>query len=423
MLARRTIGSASRGGGGGGGGLLRAHPPPLLCSSSSLDPFLLARHERRRNGVRIWSFSAASSPSSSSCGYGSHAHGSHSEAPGVYEEQEAEVIPHSFAAETTTTSTTSSTIKIAALEGELKSEDNASSSSASSWWPRWKEEAEEEEEVGGRRPGSAAPQKGMVVAAMEKLGRAVRWMGPGGMFNYLRDVSSFPEDQRPIARRVYLKREDYMVPPKTPLTQREDHRWKRRAQKAKEDANNYAKSVDAKVEDFKRPTSLEEWGMVVEARIRQSMIDPVNGITSLPKEEEKEQDKKDPSGSLLRKQQDEEENPFVDRTTSIMHRLMKKNGCLPPWIELDKEIREGVEELDRLIQIEHQKWREENERTKRSVLKFRDSVEWSKFRRVTEDRVKTLNSKILHYNLIVPAITLQKFSLNLEWELDKLEIH
>jgi hypothetical protein len=164
-----------------------------------------------------------------------------------------------------------------------------------------------------------------LIGVFEKMIKAINWFGPGSNPRYLREVSNVGAPEiLPLERRKFLTADHANAPRSTPPSKRQRDADLFRALKAREGAENYLKSHEERLQDLKRPTTLDGWGGLVEARIREAMADwkptgkPQRALTG-----------------------DEDENPYIDNTTRIMNRIMIKNGCLPPWIELEKEI--GVE--------------------------------------------------------------------------------
>ncbi len=225
----------------------------------------------------------------------------------------------------------------------------------------------------------------------------------------------------------------------------------------------------------KRPKTLEEWTELAEARIRESM---------------NEQDQQPPGPSinlvtcslhsfrtlflivervpsfefelltdinlcvcndklkLYEEREEEYNNPYVDNTTRIMYRIMKRNDCLPYWIELDKEIRNGLEALRADLAKMKKEWRRKQLEEELSLasapsvsssassikggfegkadrcaellsVSFEESKRWRhQLQPVMEARVKSLNSKILSFNLVAPHMNFQKFFVDLKEELD-----
>jgi hypothetical protein len=108
---------------------------------------------------------------------------------------------------------------------------------------------------------------------------------------------------------------------------------------------------------------MDEWHFIAERKIREAM-------------EEGAFDELDGTGAPL----DLEENPFVDPSLRMAHRLLKNNGFAPEWIEEGKEIEA---EKQRLAGVD------------------RGSAEYG-------ERAAALNRRILSFNLKVPTGNRQK---------------
>lgn len=94
-----------------------------------------------------------------------------------------------------------------------------------------------------------------------------------------------------------------------------------------------------------------------------------------------------------------------------MFQVLINNGFTPEWITMSKEIDHDIELLKQDI------------RNERMVLgpyplNKADEVKWQRICEGNRDLVKTLNSKINKYNLIVPLINRQKFYVEIEKILD-----
>ncbi|KAL0883450.1 hypothetical protein ABMA27_016829 [Loxostege sticticalis] len=108
---------------------------------------------------------------------------------------------------------------------------------------------------------------------------------------------------------------------------------------------------------------------------------------------------------------DQNRNPYVDFTTHKLNEVLINNGFTPEWITMSKEIDHDIELLKQDI------------RNERMVLgpyplNKADEVKWQRICEGNRDLVKTLNSKINKYNLIVPLINRQKFYVEIEKILD-----
>ncbi|XP_028158096.1 dnaJ homolog subfamily C member 28 [Ostrinia furnacalis] len=110
---------------------------------------------------------------------------------------------------------------------------------------------------------------------------------------------------------------------------------------------------------------------------------------------------------------DQNRNPYVDFTTHKLNEVLINNGFTPEWITMSKEIDQDIEFLKRDIK---------NDRMVLGPFPLSE-VDEPKWHRICDDYrefVKTLNSKINKYNLIVPLINRQKFYVEIDKILDDI---
>ncbi|XP_077298534.1 dnaJ homolog subfamily C member 28 [Arctopsyche grandis] len=102
-------------------------------------------------------------------------------------------------------------------------------------------------------------------------------------------------------------------------------------------------------------------------------------------------------------------NPYVDFVTHKMNQVLIDNGFTPEWITLQKDIRHEVEKLRSSLL---------KERSKLGNVPLNPSEEydWSRCVEKHNDLVKKINSKITHYNLVVPILQKQMIFISLEKE-------
>jgi len=233
---------------------------------------------------------------------------------------------------------------------------------------------------------------------MKALARAYRWLGPGGNVNFLRDMSTLPKADAPITGRRFLNREQSVVSSSRNPAQRESAADLFRLQKVKEDLGNYKVPPKQKMNQIYRPTALDGYGGIVESRIIEAMQDF------------------EPPGPSVQLTFLDERNPYIDEATSRAHRMMRENGCLPEWIELNKEIKMDTENFQSSLADTFRRWVREGDKS----VPFQDSHRWLEVQEFMSGKIKQINKKILHFNLIVPSINLQKPSLRITDEINSL---
>lgn len=86
-----------------------------------------------------------------------------------------------------------------------------------------------------------------------------------------------------------------------------------------------------------------------------------------------------------------EEHPGEPEGERALNRILKNNGVVPPWIQLDKEIRESIEIMEALSLGDNDAGRSRR-----------------------KEMVQEINQKIAKFNLICPVSSLQKRRLTQE---------
>ncbi|XP_044253742.1 dnaJ homolog subfamily C member 28 [Tribolium madens] len=110
------------------------------------------------------------------------------------------------------------------------------------------------------------------------------------------------------------------------------------------------------------------------------------------------------------------QNPYVDFVTHKLNEVLIDNGFTPEWITLQKEIREGIEELRNCLQIE------------RSYLgpfplNSEESDDWTRIVHKRRNTVDLINKKIDKFNLVVPIMNKQMIQISLEKEAERILIN
>ncbi len=121
-----------------------------------------------------------------------------------------------------------------------------------------------------------------------------------------------------------------------------------------------------------------------------------------------------------------DDNPFEDPTWQMANDMLKKNGFRPEWLEEDVAIRAQMDEARQAL-IRSRDWRAAElqalgDGRDTAAIEQRVMVEneW----RLSQDRFRAklsaINKAIFNYNLKAPSPRLQRLSLDIETELNKL---
>ena len=111
------------------------------------------------------------------------------------------------------------------------------------------------------------------------------------------------------------------------------------------------------------------------------------------------------------------ENPFQDPALDAAYTLLKDNDFTLPWIAEGKEIDEA---LDKTRTALARSW----------AVYQRDRVgqhtawaksEWDRAERVFREQIAILNKKILNYNVAIPNSRFEKFKLNPDTEIERIQ--
>ncbi len=179
--------------------------------------------------------------------------------------------------------------------------------------------------------------------------------------------------------------------------------WWRRWLRSKETVPDTAEE-----EDDEDQRSLEEWEDLIEQRIQEAM-------------RRGEFDDLSWKGKPLRF----EENPFLDPSEALAHRLLAGQGFTLQWIEERKAIEAEVAALRQRVRRAWHWYMRSLE-----VLNHRDpedpavqeerawtEARWQRYLAEFEEAIAALNRRIDTYNLTVPLIRFQMFRLRLQDEL------
>ncbi|CAG8584728.1 3863_t:CDS:2 [Gigaspora margarita] len=145
------------------------------------------------------------------------------------------------------------------------------------------------------------------------------------------------------------------------------------------------------------PRSIKAWDSIVEQRIQEAIAE--GKFKNLPY-----------NGKPLPLDQNEK-NPYLDRTEFLMNRLVQRQGAAPAWIESQQDV-------DREISLFRQRMLESWLRyanSRKISLHLRD-LGWEKMQRsYYEKAIEKLNSKLRSYNIIAPY-SVRKCYLSLDEE-------
>jgi DnaJ homolog subfamily C member 28 len=82
---------------------------------------------------------------------------------------------------------------------------------------------------------------------------------------------------------------------------------------------------------------------------------------------------------------------FVPDELKMAFRMLRSTGLAPLWVDLNREIREDLARLERFREHVHARW------------DGMHPIELANHRSVYEARLKSINDKILNYNIIAPS--------------------
>ncbi len=103
------------------------------------------------------------------------------------------------------------------------------------------------------------------------------------------------------------------------------------------------------------------------------------------------------------------DDALVPEDMRMAFRLLRANGLAPLWVELNKEIRQDIDRLQRFRELVH-------ERVERGNV-----IQWQHRRREYIDRVADINAKIRNYNILAPSSQVHLHILILEDELARFD--
>lgn len=101
------------------------------------------------------------------------------------------------------------------------------------------------------------------------------------------------------------------------------------------------------------------------------------------------------------------QNPYVDFTTHKLNQVLIDNGFTPEWIQLSKEIRDEIKEVQKLLT-------EERNKLGLAPLNAEENESWEKTIENLQSTVTKINSKVDKYNLLVPILQKQMLHFDLK---------
>ena len=112
---------------------------------------------------------------------------------------------------------------------------------------------------------------------------------------------------------------------------------------------------------------------------------------------------------------------LVDDEWITAFRLMREHGFAPEWIELQKEIRVGLDKARDAVRAAWL-WRQQRLLQAQEPRQRHIESEWRRARERFAAAVSELNASISDFNLVVPLTHLQKTKIDVEQELARMGI-
>lgn len=106
-------------------------------------------------------------------------------------------------------------------------------------------------------------------------------------------------------------------------------------------------------------------------------------------------------------------NPYVDTVTHRINEVLINNGYAPEWVLLEKEIREGREDLRNSLKTVR-------EQMGPLPLTEEEEHRWSVCQELLQPKIIAINKKIDNYNLLVPLLKQQVTHFPLHREAQKI---
>lgn len=104
-----------------------------------------------------------------------------------------------------------------------------------------------------------------------------------------------------------------------------------------------------------------------------------------------------------------DEDALVPEDMRMAFRLLRSNGLAPLWVELNKEIREDLQRLERFRAHVAERWDRAN------------LIQLEHFRQQHAGRVRDINDKIVNYNILAPSSLVHFPTLIVDDEIAKFD--
>jgi DnaJ family protein C protein 28 len=117
-------------------------------------------------------------------------------------------------------------------------------------------------------------------------------------------------------------------------------------------------------------------------------------------------------------------NPFENPEMRLAYKILKDNGYAPPWIELEKEIRDDLKRKEKILEfLKHRRQRlavliAESPRKRESIAKTFE-LERQRSLDSFQKCLVEVNRKIDKFNLIVPIMDKHHRRISIEMEIER----
>lgn len=111
------------------------------------------------------------------------------------------------------------------------------------------------------------------------------------------------------------------------------------------------------------------------------------------------------------------DNPFQDPALDAAYTLLKDNDFTLPWIADGKEIDETLAQVRLSLARSWALY----QRDRASAQAAWAQSEWDRAERAFREQIAALNHKIRNYNLVIPNPRFEKFKLNPDAEIERLQ--
>jgi DnaJ family protein C protein 28 len=111
------------------------------------------------------------------------------------------------------------------------------------------------------------------------------------------------------------------------------------------------------------------------------------------------------------------DNPFQDPAQDAAYTLLKDNDFTLPWIAEGKEIDEALAQARTALARSWALYQHDRGNTHATWAKS----EWARAERAFREQIAALNKKILNYNVAIPNNRFEKFKLNPDTEIERIQ--